>query len=299
LRLWHTPSINSYSGIADVKRSIRRARDAGMKVLLDLHYSDIWADPHRQEIPAAWKDVRDQRILGDSLYRYTFQTLMDLHREGLLPEMVQTGNEINSEILLPAGTQKPEIDWTRNAFLINNALRAVRDASKLAGVPIGTVLHIAQPENAVHWFAAAELAGIGYYDRIGISYYPLWSKVKMDSLPAYVRRLTDKHRKPVMVVETAYPHTLQNIDQANNILDASALLPEFPATPAGQLGYLQALVRAMKAGGGTGVFYWEPAWVTSRARTPWGLGSHWDNATFFDGSRGNESLPAFDFFRKQ
>lgn len=297
LRLWHTPSINTYSGLTDVKRSIRRARSAGMKVLLDMHYSDIWADPGRQDIPAAWKDIRDERILGDSLYRYTLQTLTELHREGLLPEMVQTGNEINSEVLQPAGKAKWDIDWKRNAYLLDCALRAVRDASKVVGLPIESVLHIAQPENAVPWFAAAEANGIRDYDVIGISYYPNWSKVKMDSLPAYLRRLTVTHRKPVMIVETAYPHTLQNADAANNILGDDALQPSFPATPAGQLGYLTELVRLVKAGGGGGVIYWEPAWVTSQARTPWGQGSHWDNATFFDASRGNEALMGLGFFR--
>jgi hypothetical protein len=103
LRLWHTPSINAYSGLSDVQRSIRRAKAAGMQVLLDFHYSDFWADPGRQDIPAAWKDITDRNILGDSLYGYTYRTLMTLHREGLLPEMVQTGNEINGEILQPAG----------------------------------------------------------------------------------------------------------------------------------------------------------------------------------------------------
>jgi arabinogalactan endo-1,4-beta-galactosidase len=297
LRLWHTPSINTYSGTADVKRSIRRAKDHGMKVLLDLHYSDIWADPHRQDIPAAWKDIRDQQILGDSIYRYTFQLLTELHREGLLPEMVQTGNEINSEVMRPAGSSGGDIDWKRNAFLLNSALRAVREASKITGMRIRSMLHIAQPENAVTWFAAAEASGVSDHDLIGISYYPLWSKVKMDSLAAYVRQLTVAHRKPVIIVETAYPHTLQNADAANNILGDASLLPAFPATPAGQLGYLNQLVREVKAGGGIGIFYWEPAWVTSQARTPWAQGSHWDNATFFDAAKGNEALPAFEFFR--
>jgi len=297
LRLWHTPSINAYSGLADVQRSIRRAKAAGMQVLLDFHYSDFWADPGRQDIPAAWKDITDRNILGDSLYGYTYRTLMALHREGLLPEMVQTGNEINGEILQPAGKMPSSTDWSRKAYLLKRALAAVKDAATATGKPIATMLHIAQPENALPWLEAAKGQGLTDFDMVGLSYYPLWSKVSMDNLSARLRAIVTAHGKPVMIVETAYPHTLSNADAAGNILGDAALIPGMPATPQGQLEYLRRLTEAVRTGGGSGVIYWEPAWVSSAAKTPWGTGSHWDNATFFDAGRGNEVLLGMGFYR--
>ena len=298
LRLWHTPSINRYSGLEDVKKSIRRAKSANMRVLLDFHYSDIWADPGRQDIPKAWSTITDQNILGDSLYGYTLNTLLSLNKEGLLPEMVQVGNEINSEILQPQGKAKPVIDWKRNASLLNKGIAAVREASSKSGKKIEVMLHIAQPENALKWFADASANGIEPYDWIGISYYPLWSTVKIKDLPYFINNLVTTHKKQLMVVETAYPHTLANADPANNILDDKALVPGYPATPAGQKQYMIDLVKLVLQGGGEGLVYWEPAWISSSARTPWGQGSHWDNATFFDAANKNEALPVFDFFNQ-
>ena len=298
LRLWHTPSINRYSGLEDVKKSIRRAKAANMKVLLDFHYSDIWADPGRQNIPKAWSTITDLNVLGDSLYGYTLNTLLTLNKEGLLPEMVQVGNEINSEILQPEDKAKPIIDWKRNAFLLNKGIAAVREASSKSSKKIEVMLHIAQPENAIKWFADASANGIEPYDWIGISYYPLWSTVKTKDLPYFINNLVTTHKKQLMVVETAYPHTLANADPANNILDDKALVPGYPATPAGQKQYMIDLVKLVIQGGGAGLVYWEPAWISSSAKTPWGQGSHWDNATFFDAANKNEALPVFNFFNQ-
>jgi len=298
LRLWHTPSINRYSGLEDVKKSIKRAKAANMKVLLDFHYSDIWADPGRQNIPKAWASITNQQLLGDSLYNYTLNTLIGLDKENLLPEMVQVGNEINSEILQPEGKAKPNIDWKRNAFLLNRGISAVREASRLTGKKVEVMLHIAQPENAIKWFAEASANGIEPYDWIGISYYPLWSTVKIKDLPYFINNLVTTYKKQLMVVETAYPHTMVNADPANNILDDKALVAGYPASPTGQKQYMIDLVKLILQGGGAGVVYWEPAWISSSAKTPWGQGSHWDNATFFDAANKNEALPIFDFFNQ-
>jgi len=89
-----------------------------------------------------------------------------------------------------------------------------------------------------------------------------------------------------------------NTDAANNILNEQALVTGYPATPVGQKQFMIDLVKLIVQGGGAGLVYWEPAWVTSSAKTPWGQGSHWDNATFFDASNKNEALPVFDFFNQ-
>jgi len=269
-----------------------------MQVLLDFHYSDTWADPEKQYTPKAWAGITDVKVLGDSIYNYTHTTLVKLAKENLLPEMVQVGNEINSEVQQPDGTHKENIDWKRNSYLINKGIESVRKTSKELGKKMQVMLHIAQPENALWWFKEAKQNGITDYDWIGLSYYPIWSKVKFDGLPAAINTLVSTYNKKVMIVETSYPYTMNNIDKANNVLTEKALLEGYPATPQGQKDYMITLVKQTLKGGGSGVIYWEPAWVTSSCKTLWGEGSHWDNATFFDSANHNEALPAFDFYNK-
>ncbi|MFN3941612.1 MAG: arabinogalactan endo-beta-1,4-galactanase [Flavobacterium sp.] len=296
LRLWHQPSHSPYSNLADVSKSIQRAKKQSMQVLLDFHYSDTWADPEKQYIPKAWSEISELKILGDSVYQYTYKTLEHLFRLKQLPEIVQIGNETNSEILQPEGKHAEKINWERNTFLLNQGLLAVKDFNEKHQTNIQRMLHIAQPENALWWFEEAHQNGIENYEWIGLSYYPLWSKYTMEQLPEALSILKEKHQKEIMIVETAYPFTLTNIDKANNILNEKALLPEFPCSPEGQKKYMISLVNQAIKGGAKGVIYWEAAWVTSNAHTLWGHGSHWDNATFFDSSNQNEALPVFDFF---
>lgn len=282
LRLWHTPDWTSYSTLKDVKRSIRRAREHGMKVLLDFHYSDDWADPQKQEIPAAWSNqINDTQTLGALLYDYTYSTLTELHREHLLPEMVQVGNEINS-MILRRGEQTETINWIRNTYLLNKGIEAVRDVSAKLNKEIEIMLHIAQPENALTWFREAKKHKVTDFDWIGISYYPKWSRIPMDSLTPALDTLIREHHKKLMIVETAYPYTLEDTDKASNLLNEEALVPDFPATPQGQLDYLIALKNIVQRSGGSGIVYWEPAWISTPCETRWGKGSHWDNATLFD-----------------
>lgn len=300
VRLWNNPEWSGYSDYKDVELTIRRSKAQGMEVLLDFHYSDTWADPHHQDIPKAWEKIEDPGILGDSLYNFTYGTLMKLASQDILPELVQVGNETNIEIMQPADSTNVEtINWERNIFLLNKGIRAVKDVSLKTGHDIGVVIHIAQPENALWWFAEAEKNGLRNYDWIGLSYYPKWSTYKFNDLPMAIDSLTSRFGKKVMIVETAYPFTFKNADEAGNILGEDALIAGYPATPQGQLRYMQDLVKLTRQGGGLGVIYWEPAWISTPCSTPWGKGSHWDNAIFFDAAKGNEALPAFGFFKME
>lgn len=283
VRLWHTPDWTAYSDEKDVTNTIRRAKAAGMAVLLDFHYSDDWADPHKQEVPKAWLPVvNDLPILSDSIYNYTYGVLQRLHQQGLLPELVQVGNEINIDILQAPGSDSGGINWARNAALLNRGIAAVRDAAATFGTDIGIMLHVAQPENALWWFAEAAKHGVTDFNWMGLSYYPKWSTYPLDRLPEAIQRLLDQYPKRLMVVETAYPFTLANVDAANNILGEDALIQGYPATQQGQLNYLTDLKDAIQVAGGEGLLYWEPAWVSTSCSTRWGQGSHWDNATLFD-----------------
>ena len=285
VRLWHTPDWTNYSDYADVKKTISNAKAEGMKVLLDFHYSDDWADPAKQKVPAAWLAVVDDTpTLADSLYNYTQKVLRDLNATDLLPEFVQVGNEINAEILQNPSKSYDNINWSRNATLINSGIKAVRDVARESSKEIAIMLHIAQPENALWWFDEARKNGITDYDWIGISYYPVWSDYTLENLPTAIRTLKNRYDKQVMVVETAYPFTMDNADPANNILGNDALINGYPATEEGQYNYLKALEASIREAGGEGLIYWEPAWVSTSCSTQWGQGSHWDNATLFDHS---------------
>ncbi len=301
VRLWHDPDWTDYSTFDDVARTIGEAHKHNMQVLLDFHYSDTWADPHKQFIPAAWEHLHgDTEALGDALYQYTYDTLLNLFHQQRLPEYVQIGNEINAEILQrESDMQEAPINWSRNATLLNQGLKAVDDFNTTYQTRIKTLLHIAQPENALVWFPAAREAGVNAFDIIGLSYYGKWSEYKLDNLGGAIAQLITENQKDVMVVETAYPWGFVDVDNASNILGPDSLLEGYPATPAGQLRYLQDLSQIVRSAGGMGVIYWEPAWISSACDTLWGQGSHWENATFFDAANDNEALPALQFYQTE
>ncbi len=298
VRLWHSPDWTDYSTLEDVMRSLRRAADLGMATLLDFHYSDTWADPSKQIIPAAWADVGDTDELGAALYDYTYDTLMQLDAAGLLPDMVQVGNEINSEILRPENTSGYPINWERNASLLNRAIQAVRDVGGAASHAPRVMLHIAQPEEAEGWLLAAERAGVTDFDIIGLSYYVGWSDHTIETAGAVVNKLRYRFGKEVIIAETAYPWTLNGVNEsAGNIPGGDFLTDGYPATPAGQRQFMTDLTQTILSSGGLGVIYWEPAWVSTECFTLWGQGSHWENATFFDFRQGNALHEGIEYLR--
>lgn len=293
LRLWHTPSwydtLNAghrYSNFEDVCRSAERAREAGMQILLDFHLSDFWADPGRQWIPAAWAPVADDLpVLRDSLYNYIYGTLTTMYDRGLLPEMVQVGNETNRGILLPVAINDAGwvLDWERNGPLFQSGLQAVSDVEALTGQSIRTALHIAGPTNA-HWLLEGFTDhGVTDFDIIGLSYYWQWHMpATIAQTGSIIGSLRDTYpEKEVMIFETGYPWTLDYADAASNILTTAH--PDYtPLSPSAQKQWMVDLEAAVRSNGGSGLFYWEPAWVSTDCYTPWGQGSHKENATFFD-----------------
>jgi len=299
LRLWNRPTWTNYSTEADVTRSMERASKAGMHVLLDFHYSDDWADPQKQTIPADWEaDIDDADKLATHVYEYTRDVLARLNARGLLPYMVQVGNEINTQMLRPASTPGLPIDWARNAKILNAGIRAVREAKAADGTSPRVMLHVAQPENVEPWFAAATAAGVRDFDYIGISYYPKWSTFNMSQAETALAAVRKRFKADIIVVEVSYPWTLRDArDKAPNLLGEDSLLRGYPATPSGQQKFMNDVVRMTLAAGGVGVVYWEPAWVSTSCATRWGVGSHWENATLFDFRKGNELTPAADFLK--
>lgn len=292
VRIWVNPTWTRYSNYTDALKTIQRAHAAGLQALLDFHYSDTWADGGKQIAPAAWANLTaDQQV--KALHHYTLDTLRRLDAEHQMPEMVQVGNETNPELL---GGKVPgaAIDWERNARLLNAGISAVQEAGRAGSKAPRIMLHIAQPENILPWFDAATKAGVKGYGIIGISYYKKWSKWDLAQLKATISEAKRRYDKDVIVVETAYPFSLENLDSMPNLLGADSLIPGYPATRDGQRRYMVDLMQLTLDAGGMGVVYWEPYWVSTQCRTPFGQGSSWENATWFDLPK-HEALPVFEW----
>lgn len=297
IRMWNDPewtkeisnNDHMYNDFADAEKGIRKAKEQGMAVNLDLHFSDGWADPGTQEIPRAWKSIVDLKVLKDSVYKFTRRTLQTLKAQGLMPEYVQIGNETNCGMMFsnaPDGFPKLNVcdgNWVNLGSVINSGIKAVREVSADSDVDTKIILHIAQPENVEWWFQHMTNEGdVTDFDIIGFSYYSPWSKVALDDISDYVNSFHTKFNKTVMIVETAYPWTLEDADEYPNQFGKKSLVTGYPASPKGQRDYMIALVKEVIAGGGKGVMYWEPDWITSNMKDKWGTGSSWDNNTFFD-----------------
>ena len=275
VRLWHTPD-SPYNGLEDAMRTIQRAKAAGMQILLDFHYSDTWADPANQTLPAAWVEWRDDLPrLEDAVYTYTYETLTTLQSAGLQPDMVQIGNETDTEILRGAAEDGYPVDWARMAQLLNAGIRATHDVDP----DIDIMIHLAQAPGAVRWLEATTSQGLTGFDIIGLSYYPQWSDLSPTDLGAVIVRLRHRYQRDVMIVETAYPWTLEWDDQTHNPQGEDALWLGYPATPQGQRDFLIDLTQSVFSNGGLGVVYWEPAWIVPPCETGH---SPWENATLVD-----------------
>lgn len=299
VRLWHNPQwlapLNSgklYSDIYDVEKTISRAKAAGMAISLDLHYSDTWADPANQITPLAWAGL-SLSVLKDSVYDYTLTVLNYLKSKNCTPEMIQIGNETNQGMLWPLG-KVINNDFTAFCSLLNSGIKAVRDFSITASVKPQIILHVAQLQNTVYWTNGIIAGGVTDFDILGLSHYSQWSTVNsMTDIKNTISTLKSTFNKKVMIVETAYPFTTDNADNYTNINSSNAVLPNYAATAAGQYQYMKDLTQAVIFGGGTGIMYWEPAWISSAYHDQWGIGSSWENNAFFD-FKGN-TLKGIDY----
>ncbi len=305
VRLWHTPqwsaALNSqgkmYSNLEDVSKTIRRAKQQGMSVNLSIHYSDTWADPSKQKLPAAWENLTSSE-LQDSVYQYTFSVLQILDKQGLTPEMVQIGNETNNGMLFPLGSVKNN-NFQPFAELLKSGIKAVRDFSTKATIKPKIILHVAQFQNADWWFdGVITKGGVTDFDILGISHYYKWSTVNaMSDIGNKIKNLKSKYNKKVMIVETAFTWTNQWADNYNNYMSSTSPVEGYEISPEGQQKYLKDLTQTVISAGGSGVMYWEPAWITSSMKDLWGTGSSWENNTLFD-FKGNV-LPSVSFMTEK
>jgi len=293
LRLWHNPTwtqelsgTQQYNNLSDVERSMRSAQERGMPTLLNFHYSDTWADPGRQEVPKAWEEITSLSVLADSVYNYTFNTLNHLRSHGLLPAMVQLGNETNCGMMysnaLPSFPKLNVCDgnWQNMRTVLNSGIKAVRDIASLEQHEIQIILHVADPVHVEWWF---DNIGVQDFDIIGFSYYPLWHRgVAVGQLGQSVSTFRQKYNKDVIMLETAYPWTTDAQDSYNNLFGTEPPVSGYPYTPQGQKNIMVKMSEELITGGAIGIIYWEPAWISSPMRDLWGQGSAWENVTYFD-----------------
>ena len=256
VRVWVDPfdaDGNGYGGgncDINVAREIGlRATANGMKLLVDFHYSDFWADPAKQMAPKAWKSSRTR---AKQLKEYTLDSLTLLKEAGVDVGMVQLGNESNNGL---AG----EKTWGKIATLMSAGAEAVREVYPEALIAV----HFANPENAGNYAAYAQRLNDANvdYDVFATSYYPYWHG-SLDNLKAVLTHVKDTYGKQVMVAETSYAWTIEDGDfSGNTIGDGGAYEKPYPFTLQGQVNHLGDVTQAMHDIGGIGVFYWEGAWV--------------------------------------
>ncbi|MDD4374846.1 MAG: glycosyl hydrolase 53 family protein [Bacteroidales bacterium] len=281
LRLWVDP-VDNFHGLDEVEIFSKRLRSKGFKVWLTLHYSDIWADPGNQIKPKPWENLNFD-ALNDSVYSYTSLVIKRIQ-----PDYIQTGNEINNGLLFPEGNrwQNPQ----QFLALLQSASRAVRDLNDHTKI----IVHFAGYEGSEYFYDLTQEID---YDIIGLSYYPLWHGKSLPELEASLNLLSNEYEKPVVLAETAYPFTLQWNDWTHNIvgLEEQLILPDFPASPQGQLDFLLALknIHFRHPQNMIGFCYWGAELVAYKG--PQAMdGSSWENQALFDFA--NKALPALDAF---
>jgi len=278
LRLWHSPS-NGYCGLDSSAEFAREVKAKGFKFLLDIHYSDTWADPGHQTKPAVWTNL-SFNDLTDSVYSYTKNVITTLKNKNSEPDMVQIGNEITNGFLWSDGKDTSSSGWNKFSQLIKAGIKGVKDVD----TAIKIMIHIdGGGNNSVStWFFNNLIAQGVTFDVIGLSYYPFYSSNgTLSQLQYNLNDLSTRYNKDIIVVETAYPWTLSWNDNVTNIVgDSTQLLPGYPATVEGQTNFIDTLINIISSipgNKGLGFFYWEPDWITAPQ-----FGSPWENLALFD-----------------
>jgi arabinogalactan endo-1,4-beta-galactosidase len=278
LRLWKNP-LSTTSGFRRVKQLSDEIHNFDLNVLLSVHYSDTWADPGNQETPAVWQNA-DYETLKDSVYDYTKRIIEDIQ-----PEYIQIGNEINSGFLHPIG----HIDqMNQMKELIGQGIQAVRNTDEQTKI----ILHFAGHENSDSFFYQLNALD---FDIIGLSYYPMWHGKSLAALDNSIDRLETNYDKKILLVETAYPFTLDWFDQTNNIIGSEGqILSEFEPTPQGQKAYFLQIKSIMNASENRiGFMSWGSEWIAFKGENATN-GSPYENQAFWDFE--HQALPVFDVF---
>jgi arabinogalactan endo-1,4-beta-galactosidase len=235
LRVWVNPS-NRYNGTADVVAKAVRAKSLGLRILIDFHYSDTWADPGHQTKPAAWAGY-DFPTLTNTVYTYTQSVLDSLQVHGVVPSWVQVGNEVDDGMLWPDG--QASTNMANFAALVSAGYKAVKSISDT----IQVIVHVSNGyNNSLFRYVFDGLSANGaQWDIIGMSLYPTaanWQTYNTSCL-ANMNDMVSRYNKSVMVCEVGMPE--------NEAATCQAFLTD-----------LLYKVKSVAGGKGLGVLYWEP-----------------------------------------
>lgn len=243
---------NPYNCINNLEYTVPlavRVKNAGLRFILDFHYSDTWADPGKQTKPEDWAGLTYAELLLH-MRTYNSNCIAAFRQVGAMPDYVQIGNEITGGMLWPDGRVGGSYDtptqWSKLGQLIKAAIQGVRDAA--AGPAPTIIVHIDRGGSwsGTQWFFdRLQLQQIDF-DMIGLSYYPFWHG-SLDDLRTCLVNTTARYSKPVVVAETAFPWA------------GSTNIYGIPANAGGQVEYLAALtkmVRSLPNGLGAGIVWW-------------------------------------------
>ncbi|WP_226528636.1 glycosyl hydrolase 53 family protein [Metabacillus niabensis] len=260
VRIWNDPYDSEGRGYGggnnDLEKAIeigKRATANGMKLLVDFHYSDFWADPAKQQAPKAWQNLSFEEK-KNAVYTYTKNSLQALLDAGIEVGMVQVGNETTGGFV-------GETDWTKMSELFNQGSKAIREIDS----SILIALHFTNPESAGRYSTISKTLDQNNvdYDVFASSYYPFWHGT-LDNLTSVLKNVADTYGKKVMVAETSYTYTAEDGDgHGNTAPKDSGQTLHYPITVQGQATAVRDVIEAVANVGeaGIGVFYWEPAWI--------------------------------------
>jgi arabinogalactan endo-1,4-beta-galactosidase len=281
---------------ANVKKSMKRAKDAGLMVELTFGYQSYALEDSQKlnpyVAPLAWQGfAADLDRLEDTVYSYTFGILDDLCASGLFPAIVSIGNESVWHRLMPnvPEAELPAYSPERSVRLHNAGSKAVRDISAMYGKDIKVCFHMMDPTKAEWWLGAHQAYGPDF-DILGISHYYSWTNNNFgsySSLAQYIKGITTKYGCGFLILETAQLFTSGGSDDHANILGPENIPEGYPNPPTTetQKRFLTDLTNTVLANGGCGVIVWGGEWVGSDCyiyADQWGKGSSWENKTFWD-----------------
>jgi arabinogalactan endo-1,4-beta-galactosidase len=235
LRAWVNPS-DGWCNTADVLNKALRAKNLGLRIMIDFHYSDVWADPGHQTKPVAW-DSLAFAALDSTLYDYTFHVMDTLKANGIIPQWAQVGNETNDGMLWEDG--RASTNFRNFASLVTsgyNAVKAVSDSTKV-------IVHISNgfDNSLFRWVFDSLKVYNSKWDIIGMSLYPSttdWQSIDAQCL-ANMNDMVSRYNTQVMVCEVGMDVT------------AATTCQSF-------LTDIISKTKSVSGNNGLGVFYWEP-----------------------------------------
>lgn len=284
LRLWNSPTRDKQANYHDFVESAKRVQGAGMTLLLDLYYSDSWTVTEKNTAPAAWTSIVNvPEEMADSVYKYTYNTLVSLKEMDIVPAAVQIGNEIDGNMLVLSGNDRQHLDVERNVLLLNAGIKAVRDFNKECEQSVKAVLNMSlEHADALKLMEDYKHGGLYHFDVLGVSYYPQSYNYPLSKVRILASEVYKKYGVRLLIADTGCIWTKQWKDDSPNKLNSMPVGWADVACRQAQKDFFMKLKRMLKENYGYGVLAWEPEWVSSDKKTRWGTGSSWENAAFFD-----------------